>query len=112
MMDYREEQEEQTEVQPEPQAEGTEMDDDDAPYLDLRDNRERQAYAILKRWNFDHTKSFDPDLLKKIGMDVNFARVWHAIGWDSFLPVEENGSRLLTFKFLCTLQEVDDGVSF
>jgi hypothetical protein len=37
-------------VQPnEVQAEDMEMDDNDAPYLDLRDNRKRQAYAILKR---------------------------------------------------------------
>ena len=25
-------------------------------------------------------------------MDVDFARVWHAVGWDGFVPVEENGS--------------------
>jgi hypothetical protein len=100
-------------VQAEPQAEDMEIDDDDdAPYLDLRDNCEIQAYAILKHRDFGHTKVFDPDLLKKIGMDVDFARVWHAIGWDGFVPVEENGSRLLTIQFICTLQEVDDGISF
>ena len=45
-------------------------------------------------------------------MDVDFAHVWHAVGWDDFVPVEENGSRLLTIQFLCTLWEVDDSVSF
>ena len=45
-------------------------------------------------------------------MDVDFARVWHAVGWDDFVPVEENGSRILTIQFLCTLWEVDDGVCF
>ena len=45
-------------------------------------------------------------------MDIDFARVWHAIGWDDFVPIEENGSRLLTIQFLCTLWEVDGGVSF
>ena len=54
-------------------------------------------------------RAFDPDLLEKIGMDVDFARVWHDVGWDGFMPVEENGSRLLTIQFLCTLWEVDDG---
>ena len=34
------------------------------------------------------------------------------VGWDDFAPVEENGSHLLTIQFLCTLREVDDGVSF
>ena len=43
-------------------------------------------------------------------MDVDFARVWHAVGWDGFVPIEENGSHLLTIQFLCTLEEVDDGV--
>ena len=45
-------------------------------------------------------------------MDVDFARVWDAVGWDDFVPVEENGSRLLTIQILCTLREVDDSVSF
>ena len=45
-------------------------------------------------------------------MDVDFARVWDAVGWDDFVPVEENGSGLLTIQFLCTLREVDDGVCF
>ena len=85
-----------------------EIDEDDAPYLDLQDDRKRQAYAMIKNWSFGQTRTFDPDLLEKIGMDVDFARVWHAVGWDGFVPVEENGSRLLTIQFLCTLREVDD----
>ena len=28
------------------------------------------------------------------------------------MPIQENGSHLLTIQFLCTLREVDDGVSF
>ena len=113
-MDYeQDEQEEQFEEQDaEPQAEDMEIDEDDAPYLNLQDDRKRQAYAMIKNRSFGHTRAFDPDLLKKIGMDVDFARVWHAVGWDSFVPIEENGSRLLTIQFLCTLREVDDGVSF
>ena len=95
-----------------PQAEDMEIDEDDAPYLDLRDDRERQAYAMIKNLSFGHTRAFDPDLLEKTGMDVDFALVCHAVGWDDFVPVEENGSRLLTIQFLCTLQEVDDSVCF
>ena len=65
---------------------------------------------MLKHQSFGHTKAFDLDLLEKTDMDVDFTRVWHAIGWDGFVPIEENGSRLLTIQFLCTLREVDDGV--
>src|SRR6185295_19793822 len=113
-MDYeQDEQEEQFEEQAaDPQAEDMEIDQDDASYLDLRDDRERQAYAMIKNQSFGHTRAFDPNLLEKIGMDIDFARVWHAAGWDDFVPIEENGSRRLTIKFLCTLREVDDDVSF
>ena len=45
MMDCKEEHEE---VQAEPQAKAMEIDEDDAPYLDLRDAHERQAYAMIK----------------------------------------------------------------
>src|SRR6185295_13217319 len=109
----QDEKEEQIEEQAaEPQAEDMEIDEDDASYLDLRDDRERQAYAMIKNRSFGHTRAFDPELLEKIGMDIDFARVWHAAGWDDFVPIEENGSRRLTIKFLCTLREVDDDVSF
>ena len=89
-MDYeQDEQEEQFEEQAaEPQAEDTEIDEDDAPYLDLRDDRECQAYAMIKHRSFGHTRAFNPEVLDKIGMDVDFAHVWHAVGWDGFVPVE------------------------
>ncbi|KAG2650719.1 hypothetical protein PVAP13_1NG202338 [Panicum virgatum] len=111
MMDYEEE-EQHEEVQAEPQAEAMEIDEDYAPYLDLHDDRERQGYAILKNRSFVHTRAFDPKILIKTGMYVDFANVWHAIGWDNFIPVEEYGSRLLTIQFLCTLWEVENGVYF
>ena len=110
-MDYEVE-EQYEEVQAEPEAEAMEIDEDDAPYLDLCDARERQAYAIIKDRSFVHTRAFDPELLIKIGMYEDFANVWHAIGWSNFVPVEEYGSRLLTIQFLCTHWEVENGVYF
>jgi len=53
-MDYEQE-EQYVEVQAEPQAKAMEIDEDDAPYLDLRDAHERQAYAIIKDRSFVHT---------------------------------------------------------
>ena len=111
-MDYEEEQEQPTEEHTEPQAEGMEIDKDDAPYLDLQDDHEWQGYDILKNRSLAHTRAFNSDLLTRIGMDIDFANVWTAIGWKSFVPVEEYGSHLLTIQFLCTLREVDDGVAF
>ena len=48
-MDYeQDEQEEQFEEQAaEPQAKDMEIDEDDAPYLDLQDDHERQALLTL-----------------------------------------------------------------
>ena len=110
-MDYEEE-EQYEEMQAEPQAEMIEIDAEDAPYLDLRDDHERQGYAILKNRSFVHTRAFDPDPLIKTSMYEDFPNVWHEIGWDNFVPVEEYGSRLLTIQFLCTLREVENGVYF
>ena len=53
-MDYEEE-EQYEEMQAEPPAEMIEIDAEDAPYLDLRDDHERQGNAILKNRSFLHT---------------------------------------------------------
>ena len=90
-MEYEEE-EQYKDMQVEPQAKIIKIDAEDAPYLDLRDHRERQGYAILKNRSFVHTRAFDPDLLIKTGMYEDFSNVWHAVGWDNFVPVEEYGS--------------------
>ena len=57
-MDYEhDEQDELMEEQAaEPQAEDMEIDEDDAPYLDLRSDRERQAYAMIMHQSFGHTE--------------------------------------------------------
>ena len=47
-MDYEAEQEQNDGVQAEQQAEAMEIDEEDAPYLKLQDDRDRQDYAILK----------------------------------------------------------------
>ena len=113
-MDYeQDEQEEQFEEQAaKSQAKDMEIDEDDAPYLNLREDRELQAYAMIKHRSFGHTRAFNPDLLEKTGMDIDFANVWHAVGWDDFLPAEENGSHLLTILCLYTIREEANGVRF
>ena len=71
-----------------------------------------KAYVILKNRSFVHTRAFDPDLLIKTGTYENFSNIWHEIGWNNFVPIEEYGSQLLTIQFLCTLREVENGVYF
>ena len=59
-MDYeQDEQEEPMEEQAtESQAEDMEIDDEDAPYLDLRSDRKHQAYAMIKSRSFGRTRAF------------------------------------------------------
>ena len=80
--------------------------------LDLVSDRERQAYYMLSDREYAHTREYSPELLKNIGMDVECCSIWKAVGWQRFAVVDEPGSRLLTLQFLCTLKEIEDGISF
>nr|ABA95985.1 hypothetical protein LOC_Os12g08400 [Oryza sativa Japonica Group] len=62
------------------------MEDADAPRhllndadLDLVDDREMQAYYLLSDRKYAHTREYSPELLKKIGMDVDFRAIWKAV---------------------------------
>ena len=105
MAHYKEEEE-----QAEPQV--VEVSIADATFVDLRDDRERQAYALLKDRVFSNTMAFNLNLLEKIGMDSEFVSIWHALGWEEFFPVHELGSRPLTIQFLCSLREEANGIKF
>jgi hypothetical protein len=65
-------------------------------FIDLKSDRERQAYALIKDRVFANTKEFDPDLFEKIGMDSEFNSIWQNLGWEEFVPVQEVGSRPTT----------------
>ena len=56
--------------------------------------------------------AYDPDLLQKIGMDIEFSTIWKAVGWEDIAAIWEKGSRLLTIQFLCSLKEVENGITF
>jgi hypothetical protein len=72
----------------------------DTTFIDLRNDREKQAYTLIKNRVFTNTKEFDPDLLEKIGMDLEFDSIWQALGWEDFVLVQEVGSRPTTIQFL------------
>jgi hypothetical protein len=72
----------------------------DTTFIDLRNDREKQAYTLIKNRVFTNTKEFDLDLLEKIGMDLEFDSIWQALGWEDFVLVQEVGSRPTTIQFL------------
>ena len=45
-------------------------------------------------------------------MDVEFTSIWKVIGWEEDDPICEQGSHLLIIQFVCSLQEVDNGITF
>nr|AAQ56448.1 hypothetical protein OSJNBa0074N12.29 [Oryza sativa Japonica Group] len=47
-------------------------------------DRERQAYYMLSDREYAHTREYSPELLKKIGMDVEFRSIWKVVGWQRF----------------------------
>ncbi|OQU81286.1 hypothetical protein SORBI_3006G036801 [Sorghum bicolor] len=73
---------------------------------------ELQRYYIIRESLFLHTSIIDPDLLARTGMDVEFDKVFRAIGWSSFWQVPEFGKELLAKEFLCTLKLTNNGISF
>jgi hypothetical protein len=73
---------------------------------------ERQAFAMMRDWSFEHTCVFYEELLTKTGMDNEFGTVFHNIGWSDFWSIVEPGSKLLTLAFLSTLVVTDTGINF
>ena len=54
---------------------------------------------------FEHTKVFDPLLLKKTGMDEEFNTVFTTMGWENFWKLADHpGSTILTLEFLSTVK--------
>jgi hypothetical protein len=104
---YEEEEEEEL---PTPQAD--EVYIINAVFIDLRSDRERQAYALIKDRVFVNTKYFDPILLEKTVMDSNFNSILQALGWEDSVPVQKVGSRSTTILFLYTLQGDLTSISF
>ena len=45
-------------------------------------------------------------------MDAELDLVFRAVGLDGFWNIAEQGSKLLTLEFLCTLQITDTGIQF
>ena len=71
------------------------------------------VFTKLRICTFEHTKVFDPSLLIKTDMDVEFDSIFNAIGWNTFWDFSHDlGSETLTLEFLSTLQASNDGVYF
>jgi hypothetical protein len=59
-----------------------------------------------------HTPNFDNNLLQATGINTEFELIFGNIGWEDTWIITEEGSKLLTMDFLCTLTLDDDNVEF
>jgi hypothetical protein len=80
--------------------------------IKFQDDREKEVFKLLKDKEFTSTPLIDADLLQKIGMDSEFELIFRNIGWEEDWHLNENGSRLLTIEFMCTLQLGEDEILF
>jgi hypothetical protein len=80
--------------------------------IKLQDDREKKIFQELKDREFTHTPAFNPALLQMIGMDSEFELVFNNVGCENAWELNEQGCRLLTIEFLCSLQPGDTKVSF
>lgn len=81
-------------------------------HIILIGDREHEAYNIIKDRTFHHTCAFDHDFMNRTGMTTKFQAIFHAIGWEDFWHVNEDGCRELTIEFLCTLTRTTSHVTF
>ena len=72
---HEDEETQPTEEQEEQEQEQLMEEGDDDPHLDLEGEREMQAYNLIKNHEFVHTPMYDPNLLQKIGMDIEFTTI-------------------------------------
>jgi hypothetical protein len=108
----REESPMQEDEENEPTEDQGQSVEEDEPYLDLERGREMVDYHLIKDREFEPTPMYNPALLQAIGMDNEFTSIWQAVGWEEIDPLFEEGSRLLTIQFLCSLKEIDNGITF
>jgi hypothetical protein len=81
-------------------------------HIILVDNRERQAFHIIKDQTFHHIHAYDHDFMNRTSMITEFQAIFRAVGWENFWQVNEDGCRELTIEFLCTLTRTATHVTF
>jgi hypothetical protein len=85
---------------------------DDVPEATEGDNisihttEEMEKYKSLHYREFAHTRVYDVNLLKRVGLDEELLTILQTIGWEKLYDESRLGSRLLTLEFLMTFETV------
>jgi hypothetical protein len=75
--------------------------------LSIRTTEEMEKYESLHRWEFAHTRVYDVNLLKKVGLDEELPTILRTISWGKLYDEPHLGSCLLTLEFLMTFETVE-----
>jgi hypothetical protein len=80
--------------------------------IKLQVDWEKAIFEALKDKEFTATPLINANLLEKIGMDSEFDLIFCNVGWEDDWFLNEEGCKLLTIKFLCTLELRNDDINF
>jgi hypothetical protein len=70
---------------------------------------EMEKYESLHHQEFSHTRIYDVNLLKRVGLDEELPTILRTIGWGKLYDEPHQGSHLLTLEFLTTFETVEKG---
>jgi hypothetical protein len=79
-------------------------DDDD---ISICTTEEMYKYESLRHREFAHTRVYDVNLLKRVGLDEEFPIILWTIDWGKLYDEPHLGSRLLTLEFVMTFEIVE-----
>jgi hypothetical protein len=84
---------------------GIESDDN----ITIHTMEEWERFTSLRTREFLHTCVYDVKLLKRVGMDIEFPTIFHAISWEKLYEASRLGLHLLTLEFLTSFDSFTRG---
>jgi hypothetical protein len=79
----------------------------DGDDISFHTTEEMEKYESLRHREFAHTRVYDVNLLKRVGLDEELPIILRTIGWGKLYDEPRLGSRLLTLEFLMTFEIVE-----
>jgi hypothetical protein len=77
------------------------MDDGD---ISICTTKEMNKYESLHHREFSHTRAYDVNMLKRVGLDEELPTILRTIGWEKLYDEPRLGSCLLTLEFPITFE--------
>jgi hypothetical protein len=79
----------------------------DGNTISIRTTVEMEKYESLRYREFAHTRVYDVNLLKRVGLDEKLPTILQTIGWGKLYVEPHLGSHLLTLEFVLSFEIVE-----